>query len=175
MLPSVNMGFRVLRAALATGIAALLLVGGTGCSSVVGDQEVETIFRVKPRTDGSFWGWSEISVDQDPDQVESASIAWVTLHAEDPPHSDLVFIKTLTGEAVTDEERTPLATKTDFPPGEEEVALDLLYEGDIKGFFKPVDDGHKIRIEWNGATDPAFTAWPENGFRIRVIAMIHIE
>jgi hypothetical protein len=161
--------------AVIVGAAALGLFGATGCSSVVGDQQVETIFRVKPRTDGSFFGWSEISVDQDPSSVESASIDWVTLTAEDPPNSDLVFIKTVTGEAVTGEERTPLATKTDFPPGEPEVPLDLLYEGDIKGFFLPVEDTHKIRIEWTGATDPAFNAWPENGFRIRVIAMIHIE
>ena len=146
-----------------------------GCSSVVGDQEVETIFRVKPRSDGSFWGWSEISIEEDPSSVERASISWCTLYAEEPPNADLVFIQTVTGEAVTDEARTVLATQSEFPPGESEVSLDILYDGDIKGFFQPVEDKHKIRIEWTGATDPSFNAWPENGFRIRVLAQIHIE
>jgi hypothetical protein len=156
--------------------AVAALVGGTGCASVIGDQEIETIFRVNPKNDGSFWGWSEVSFDEDPSQVDSAEIGWVTLHAEDPPHADLTFIKTVMGEAVTETERTPLAQQSVFPPGEDEVLLDLLYDGDIRGFVQPdEDDAHKIRIEWSGSTDPAFTAWPENGFRIRVTALIKID
>jgi hypothetical protein len=157
------------------GAACLALASSTGCSAVVGDQEIDTIFRVAPQSDGSFFGWSEVSIDEDPDQVDSARIGWVTLLAEDPPNADLTFIQTVTGESVTPEARTTLASKTQFPPGEEEVPLDIVYGGDIRDFFVPTEDRYKIRIEWKGATDPAFTAWPENGFRIRVTALIEID
>ena len=155
--------------------AAALLWGTGGCSAVVGDQQIDTIFRVDPNADGKFWGWSEVTIDQDPSSVDGATIGWVTLYAEEPANADLTFIKTVSGEAVTPEERTLLASKSDFPPEEPEVPLDLVYDGDIRGFFQPDAGEHTIRIEWTGSIDPAFDAWPEEGFKIRVTALIQID
>lgn len=159
----------------ALAAACIALAAGTGCSAVVGDQEIDTIFRVAPGSNGTFFGWSEVSIDEDPNQVDSAKIGWCTLIAEDPPNADLTFIQTVTGESVTPEGRTPLASKTEFPPQESEVPLDIVYLDDIRGFFVPTDDRYRIRIEWTGNTNPAFTNWPENGFKIRVTALIEID
>jgi len=155
-------------AAVLSGLASV------GCASVAGDQEIETKFRVKPKTDGSFFGWTEISISDDPNSVDGAKLGYVTIRAQDPPNADLRFIKTVRGEAVTPEERTQLVSKSGFPAREPEVALDVDYHDDIRGFFS-TDEKHKIRVEWKGETDPTFTDWPENGFEIKVVVGVRIE
>ena len=159
-------------AILAAGTLSVL--GATGCAAVAGDQEIETKFRVKPRSDGTFFGWTEISITDDPNSVDGATLGYVTLRAQEPPNADLSFLQTLTGEAVKDEERTQLVSQTKFPEKEPEVALKVDYHGDLRGFFT-TDEKHKIRIEWNGATNPSFTNWPENGFEMKVVVSIKID
>jgi hypothetical protein len=167
-------GIRNLLRGAVLAAATFSVVGATGCAAVAGDQEIETKFRVKPRGDGTFFGWTEISIDDDPNSVDGATLGFVTLRAQDPPNADCSFLASLTGEAVTPEKRTQLVSQTEFPEREPEVALKVDYKDDLRGFFT-TDEKHTIRIEWNGSTNPSFTNWPENGFEMKVVVSIKID
>jgi hypothetical protein len=163
----------MVRRTLIATAAVLLGALSTGCTSLIGDQEIDARFRVDPRTDGSFFGWSEVTVDDDPNSVDSVTLQWVTMRANDPPNSDLRFIAQIIGEAVKDDESELLVSKNGFPEGEPEVSLDKHYEGDLRPLFRVEDK--TIRIEWRGTINPDFNEWPENGFEIGVKASIHLE
>jgi hypothetical protein len=152
---------------------ALASLTSTGCASVAGDQDADTKFLIKPKADATFFGWSEITIDQDVNAVEKATLTAVTVEVMDPPSiTDLGFLKNVLGETVTSTTRTKVVEKTSMPEGERVVPLDLLYDGDLRGFF---EDGHTVRIEWTGATSSTFTAWPADGIWIRVHIIVHIE
>jgi hypothetical protein len=155
------------------GGALLALSFGTGCASIAGEQSAETKFLVKPKADATFFGWSEITVEQEASSVNRATLVAVTVEATEPAEiKDMGFIDNVTGEAVTSTERTVLVQKTSMPPGERVVPLDLVYQDDLRGFF---EDGHTIRIEWNGRTSASFTAWPPDGIWIRVNVVVELE
>lgn len=156
-------------------VFGFLALAQAGCASLVaGDHEAETKFLLGPGGDGSFFGWSEITLDQDANSADRAVIFAVTLELMNPGETgDLTFIKSLSGEAVTPEKRTLVVQRQSFTPGETLAELDVLYKDDIRPFFP---DGHTIRIEWSGQTNPAFDAWPEEGgFWIRVKVGVTIE
>jgi hypothetical protein len=162
------------------GRLALLLVFGSltlaqaGCASLVaGDHEAETKFLLGPSGDGSFFGWSTITLDEDPNAAERATIFGVTVELMNPGDTgDLTFIQSVKGEAVTSTERTLVVQRQSFTPGETIADLEIMHTGDIRPFF----ENNTIRIEWTGRTNPAFTAWPaEGGFWIRVKVGVEIE
>ena len=97
----------------------------------------------------------------------------MTLDVEKPEGTaDLAFLKTLVGELVLDDKRVIAVTGDSFPKGEQSVALKVKFTEDIRPFFK---GGTTLRVEWNGTTNPAFTAWPADGFWIRGRIKIDIE
>jgi hypothetical protein len=150
---------------------SILALAIAGCGSVVGDQDAEAKFKVAPRGDGSFFGWTEITLSQDANSVDGATIGFVRLEAE-PPAKDVTFLHSVSGEAVTSKERTLLVTKTGMPADETFALMDIVHKGDLRPFF---EDGRMIRIEWTGQTNPAFTAWPADGLWVKAVVRIRIE
>jgi len=73
---------------------------------------------------------------------------------------------------VLGDQRTLIVTGDRFPRGEQAVTMDVHYDGDLRPFFK---DGHTIRVEWTGAMNPAFSAWPPDGFTVRGRIKIEVE
>lgn len=170
--PVISRRRSLLQIASAFGASALAL-SPTGCFVLLGEQDAETRFLVVPRSDLTFWGWSEITVGVDTSSVESATLLAVSIDVDQPPGTpDLSFLSTVKAEAVNDAGRTTIATKNEFPPEEHSVVMNIDYGGNLKPLFKNEDT---IRIEWTGSVNPAFTAWPEGGFWIRVQIKINVE
>lgn len=152
---------------------ALLSLSSGGCASVVSEQEADAKFLVAPGADGTFFGWSEITIQEDANSVDGASLRAVTVEVLDPPSvTDMTFLSGVLGEVVTSKERVKGVQKDPMPEGERVVPLDILYGGDLRSFF---EDGHTIRIEWSGSTNPSFTAWPKDGIWIRAHIIVSIE
>lgn len=167
------------RRALLARSFALVAVAALGFSStsclalVAGVHDTEIDFLVPKTDNSSFFGWTEITIDGDVGDANSATIQAVTLDVEKPEGTaDLSFLKTLRGELVLDEKRVVVATGDSFPRGEQAVALKVKFTEDIRPFFK---NGSTLRVEWNGTTNPAFTAWPAEGFWIRGRIKIDIQ
>ena len=155
-------------------LAATLLAGLslTSCSVVAGEHDAETKFLVDPNFDGSYWGWSEITISQDAQSVDGATLQFARLELpEDSPAEDLTFLQNVFAEVVTDTQRVAVAKKDTFPDGEAFVPLDLLYEGDLREFFP---DGHTIRIEWTGQRNPAVEI-PPDGYWVTVRIRVNVE
>ena len=159
---------------LVTFAAALAMTPALGgCASLVGEQEAEARFVVGPKSDGSFFGWTEITISESTDDASRATLTAVRADLEDPSQADdLTFILSVLGEAVTPDGRTVIVNQPRMPKGERPVGLDVVYKGDLRPFFP---DGHTIRIEWTGQTNPAFTAWPAGGIGVKVVAKVDIE
>ena len=162
---------RASRAVLAaTSLAALALL--TSCSFVAGQHDATTKFLVSPQANGTFWGWSEITISQDADSVDGATLQFARLELpEDSTAEDLTFMQGVLAEVVTPDERVAVAKKDQFPEGEPYVPLDLLYDGDLRGFFT---DGHTVRIEWTGSRNPAVPI-PEEGYWVTVRVRVNVE
>jgi hypothetical protein len=156
--------------------AALAGVCSMGCSVVAGAHDATTEFLVDPRADGTYFGWSEITISQDASTVKGATLQFARLELpDDSPVEDLTFLRNIYGEVVikevTPELRQAMAKKDQMPEGESIVPLDLLYEGDLRQFFP---DGHTIRMEWTGSTNPAVTI-PDGGLWINVRVRVNVE
>jgi len=161
------------RHGLAMIVSAALAMGATGCASLAGEQEAEARFVVGPRSDGSFFGWTEITLSENANEANRATLTSVRIDLEDPTVApDMTFIVNVLGEAVTPEERTTLVDQPRMPAGERPVGLDVVYKDDLRPLFP---DGYTIRIEWTGQTNPAFTNWPEGGIGVKVVAKVDIE
>jgi hypothetical protein len=162
-----------LATALSGAALALALLASTGCASIAGEQSAETKFLVVPKGDGSFFGWSEITIEQDVNSVNKATLNYVTVEPRDEgAASDMTFIKSVLGEAVTSTARTKLVEQTSMPPGERLISMDVAYTDDLRVFF---EDGHTIRVEWSGQTNLAYPSWPEEGIWITVRVFVEIE
>jgi hypothetical protein len=149
-----------------------LALASMGCASLVGEQTAETKFLVKPKSDTTFWGWSEITIEEDASSVNRATLKAVTVEPmEGSAATDMSFLQTVAGEAVTSKERKKLVEEAKVPADERLVALDVLYKDDLRPFF---EDGHTVRVEWLGQTNPAY-AWPEEGVWIKVRIVVEIE
>ncbi len=155
-------------------LAIFLMAAPTiGCASAIDEAMAETKFLAKPKADASFWGWSEITTDQDVNSVEKVTLRAVTIEPMDAPGvPDMTFLQNLKAEAVAGEKRETIVDQNGMPPGERLVKLKLVYNDDLRTFFQ---DGKKIRAEWTGMTHPAFTAWPAEGIWIRVRVYVNIE
>ncbi|NUQ75237.1 MAG: hypothetical protein HUU21_16930 [Polyangiaceae bacterium] len=157
-------------AVLAAG--GLLALASTGCTSIVGEQSAETKFLVGSAGDGSFFGWSEITIEQDANSVDGAKLNAVTIEPlEGSSATDLTFVQSVVGEAVTSKARTTVVEQLSMPPGERLVSMNVVHTGDLRGFF---EDGHTIRVEWSGKTNPSYP-WPPEGIWIRVRVFVEIE
>jgi hypothetical protein len=152
--------------------AAACLPAAAGCSSVGGEHDTTFHFLVAPQSNGTFWGWTEIHLSTDINSVGTTVLWGVTLSVESPPEADLSFLSTLTGAAVVGETRTPVAKVDSFSVGEQTANMTILYFGDLHPLFK---DSQTIRLEWSGATNPAFTAWPSGGIWIAGDVTINVE
>jgi hypothetical protein len=161
---------RTSRAALA---AMVLLAAPTmGCSVIAGDHDATTKFLVNPHADGTYKGWSEITISQDANSVKGATLKFARLELpDDSPVDDLTFIKDVYGELVTPTERVPVAQQDTMPEGEGTVVLDLLYNGDLRRFFP---DGHTVRIEWQGTRNPAVEI-PAEGLWVQVRVRVNVQ
>jgi hypothetical protein len=156
----------------ATLLFALSLAAGSfGCSSVVSEYDVDADFTVSPKIDGTFFWWNEITLENDVNSYGSARLGFVRLDVQ-PPAEDLTFLSSVLGEAVTSTERTKIVSQSPMPKGEPNVILDLAYEGDVRPFF---EDGHKVRLEWTGQTNPAFLAWPPGGIKVAIKARLLLD
>jgi len=145
-------------------VGAAMAMGTFGCSSVVSEHDVDANFTVTPAIDGTFFWWNEVTLDSDVNAYGAAHLGFVRVSVA-PPAEDLTFLDEVLGEAVTSTGRTPLVSKTDIPPKEPDVILDVLHEGDVRPFF---EDGKKVRVEWTGRTNPNFLAWPPGGIDVSV-------
>lgn len=156
-------------ALLAPFVAA---VGSAGCAAIAGEHDAETEFLIAPGGDGTFFGWSEITISQRADSVDSAVLQFVVLEVIDPPGTpDLTFISEVVGEAVTPDGRTVVVRRRGMPKNEPSVALDIEHRGDLRSFFA---DGHTIRIEWRGSVNQRYP-FPDGGIRIRVALRVVVD
>lgn len=155
-------------------LAALTLaaLSSTGCALISGQHDASTEFLVSPQASGTFWGWSEITISQDASSVKGATLQFARLQVpEDSDAEDLTFLQNVLAEVVTPDQRVAVAKKDTFPEGEPFVPLELLYDGDLRGFFP---DGHTIRIEWTGARNPSVEIPPE-GYWVDVRLRVNVE
>lgn len=154
------------------GSLGFLLLGLTGCTSLVGEYDAETRLVVLPTERNDFFGWSEITVAQDVSSVESAEIEFVVLEVEDPSQApDLTFIEKVRGEAVTPAERTLVVEREGMPRGEPSAPLEIVHRGDLRPFFP---DGRKIRIEWSGETNADYP-FPPEGIGVRALVRVSVD
>jgi hypothetical protein len=154
------------------GLAALALTS-TSCASLVGVQDTDVDFKVLPGGDGMFFGWTNITTSVDASSASSATLLAVTLDPERPEGTaDLSFLKTLTGELVLDQRRQLAVVGSSFPRGKKSVALKIQFTDDLRPFFK---NGTDLRVEWKGQVDPAFKAWPADGFWVHGLVKVDVE
>lgn len=154
---------------LGGGLLGVTLLGTTssGCASILGEEDLDAYFKLKPDKQGGFFGWSEITITGADPNEDDAILKQVLLETLDG--DDLTFITDVVAEAVKGEERTVLATGSDFPAGETIAPLELQHDGGVAEFF----DGDTIRIEWTGQADPAYP-YPTDGMRINVIVKVEV-
>jgi hypothetical protein len=139
---------------------------------VSGSHDATTEFLVDPKADGTYYGWSEITIQEDARSVKGATLQFARLELpDDSPVTDLTFMQNVKGDLVTPDQRTPVAEKDQMPKDEATVLLDLLYDGDLRQFFP---DGHTIRIEWNGSRNPAVTI-PPGGLWVNVRVRVNVK
>jgi len=158
------------------GMAALAL-SNSGCATLVGEQDVDGHFRVVPREDGSFFGWTELGIGVDPDSVSKATLIRGFLEARGGAQ-DLTFIDLVTAEIVVPEPDThqEVAVGSDFPVLDTLGPMDVTFHDDLRpfAFVDPDGDGHRIRIEWRGMVDPNADI-PEDGYEVGVLITIDVE
>jgi hypothetical protein len=159
---------------LSLGVAAIVAFGATGCGAAIdGEHDTSINFLVEPQSDGSFWGWTDITVGADINSVGTANLWGVTLSVEKPATvTDLTFFSTLTGQAVTPAATTTVATLDTFPRDQTTVSMNVVYLGDLHPLF---ESSNEIRLVWTGTVNPAFTAWPTGGIWVQGDVRINVQ
>jgi hypothetical protein len=138
-----------------------------------GVHDTEIDFLVAPSTSNKFFGWTEITIDGNVGDANSATLQAVTLDVLEPANTgDLSFLQSLVGKLVLDERHEIAVTGDKFPVGEQAVALKVVFTDDIRPLFK---NGSTLRVEWTGEMNPKFTKWPSTGFSVRGRIKIDIE
>jgi hypothetical protein len=157
---------------IATLIAAAALgLGGAGCAS--GEHDTTFHFLVVPAPDATFNGWTEITLGVDINSVGTTNLWGMTMGMKAPaPLPDLTFLSTLTGQAQTATGLTTVVTEDSFPKGAPSVEMTVAYFGDLHPLF---EDAHTIRLNWSGATNPAFTDWPAGGIWMEGDVIINVQ
>jgi hypothetical protein len=162
------------KAMFSLGVAAILALGATGCSAAIDGEHDTTIhFLVEPAPDGTFQGWTDITLDGDINSVGTTNLWGVTLQVEQPSTvPDLTFLSTLTGQAVVGSVSTTVVTQDSFPRNDTTVSLNVKYLGDLHPLF---ETSNEIHLVWTGTVNPAFTQWPAGGAGIWVQGDIRIN
>jgi hypothetical protein len=165
------------QAKLSLGVAAsaLLALATSGCGSTLsGEQDAKFNFKVLGApASNTFSAWTDITVDGNINSVGPATLLAVTLALDTPsPVTDLSFLSTLEGQAVTATTKTTVATLTTPTRGEQKVSLHIDYFGDLHPLFESTST---IHITWTGDTNPAFTAWPADGIELQGEVEINIQ
>lgn len=140
----------------------------TGCAALLGEEDIDAWFLLIPRSDGTFFGWTEFTLSSAPGPDDEAVLRRVVLEAP-ATAGDLRFLRSVVGEAVRREQRTLLVTGGDFPARDTLAPLDVVHEGGLSGFF----EGDTLRIEWSGSVDPSFPI-PAEGIRIDATVTIEV-
>ena len=156
-----------------TALAALAL-GALGCNFARGLLESDVTFPVAALHDGAFKAWSELSFDgADVSSVDRATLIDVVLTVTTPADTgDVSFLRTLEARVVSGSEPTLVATGDSFPVGQQRVRLDVKYKDDLRPMFA---NGDTIKVEWTGATNPDFHAWPAGGFVVNAHLVIDVK
>ncbi|WP_437588186.1 hypothetical protein [Sorangium sp. So ce1000] len=157
-------------------LTVALSLGASACASVIGEHEVETKFLVKPTSQSTFSGWSELSVSEDPNSVDRAELMYIRLEARDNNVPDLTFLKRVSAAAVVDGESTVVAKKAPMPAGERIVPLERVYHDDIRHFFYKDDESgdYTVHVDWEGEVDRTKTI-PAEGVWMKVLVAVRIE
>lgn len=160
---------------LALGVIAACALAGSGCATLVGEQNADGFFRVVPREDGTFSGWTQLGIGVDPDSVDRATLVRGFLEAREGAE-DLTFIQQVTAEVVVPEPdtRQEVAVGSDFPVLDTLGPMDVTFHDDLRPFAFVEDGDHKVRIEWNGTVDPNADI-PEEGYEVGVLITIDVE
>src|SRR4051812_27678472 len=110
---------------LALGAVAALGLSSTSCLALAaGVHDTEITFLVKQAPNNSFFGWTELSIDGDVSDANSAVIQAITLDVQLPEGTpDLSFLQSIVGELVLDDKRAVVATGDSFPRGEQAVVM----------------------------------------------------
>jgi hypothetical protein len=162
------------KALFSVGVAAFLALGATGCSAAIDGEHDTTIhFLVEPGASGAFNGWTNIVLDGDINSVGTANLWGVTLQVEQPSTAtDLSFLSTLTGQAVTATASTTVITQDMFPRNQTTVSCNVEYLGDLHPLFESSDEIHLV---WTGTINPDFTAWPSGGIWVQGDIRINVQ
>jgi hypothetical protein len=168
---------------LSLATTAGLAIAGSGCAAIAGVQDAEFHFQVEPKAlmVGSFFWWTELTIDYDTSSLQRATLLSATVDVEEPVGTaDLAFLQDVEGTAVVKTmpptvPPTVIATCDKFPRGEQAVIMKVQYHGDLRQFFTEGPDGHTIRIEWRGHLNPAFTQLSPTGYKVRARVKISIE
>lgn len=159
----------ILRILPSVAAASAGVVASTGCAALAGEETIEAFVTVYNGGNGSFWGWTEYSLDEPADPDQGATLERVLLRAPEGV-TDLRFITSLLAEVVTPESRTPVAQATSFPENDTMAPLEVLFDGDLRPLFP---DGQNIRIEWSGTIDTTYQ-FPPDGIRVDALIVIEI-
>jgi hypothetical protein len=155
--------------------AALLALATSGCGATLsGDQDAKFNFQlVNHPASNTFSAWTDIMVDGNINSVGPATLVFVKLALDTPsPVTDLSFLSTLEGQAVTATTTTTVATLTAPTRGQQSVSLHIDYFDDLHPLF---ESSSTIHITWTGTTNPAFTAWPADGIGLQGDVEIDIQ
>jgi hypothetical protein len=161
------------RAFLRSAAAAPLLFGPlAGCASVVGDQEIDAYFVLKPNSGGAFAGWTEITLEEAPGPNDSAVLKRVTLTAP-TGMKDLTFLTSIVGSALDPMTGAgvPLVRGDSFPKNDTIGVFKILYADNLRRFFK---DGTTLRVDWSGSVSST-TGLPPEGGRLDMTVLVGLD
>jgi hypothetical protein len=167
---------REVGAVASRGAAGALALGPlasiAGCASIAGEQSVDAFVVVQP-LNGSFGGWTEISLDSPAGADDSATLVRVVLKAPvTTGFEDLSFITSLTGNAKDPAggPPVPLVRGSNFTKGDSLGIMEVLYKDNLRPLFK---DGLTIRIDWLGEVDTNLH-YPTNGVHIDATVTVDV-
>jgi hypothetical protein len=175
MLAAHRTGLDRAKFSLGVTAAALLALATSGCGSTLsGEQEAKFSFTlINEPASNTFSAWTDITVDGNINSVGPATLLAVTLALDTPsPVTDLSFLSTLEGKAVTPTATTTVATLTAPTRAQQSVSLHIDFFGDLHPLF---ESSSTIHITWTGTTNPAFTAWPADGIGLQGDVEINVQ
>lgn len=155
------------QAALGIALLAAALLAGA-CTGDLDEFEsaFDTEFTVPAPTGGVFEPYTRtktFTLDGDPADAESVYFKHAGISVQAPTDTDLTFLSRIEIYIEADSELTLLAEAEGFRPGEASRRLELVYNGDVRGF---VED-QKVRLTWIVYPTLWGYTWPDEGVTIR--------
>ena len=178
-VPAPRVGRRVvLRGVLEIGMkgaagafAASLVVPLASCALVKqGDHDLHAYFIVPKTADGALSGYTELHLGEEADPTDEAVLKRVVIYAPDGT-KDLTFIQSLVGRSTSEDGVEEVIVEGgDFPKNDTIGFLDVVYEGNLRPFFK---DGKAFRVNWKGQIDPTFPI-PDSGYHVDALVTVEV-